>query len=142
MPAARPTLLAGVALLTGGLLAGCEKPTPIVTLTSGGSSEWTEASRYCYRDGECREGRRPVPVIEVRAGEPVLVDVDAAVADDRWYVTDGSIRSPFQDDTAYRFDPASFPAFREQGRVLVRVTQGDGEGEPEGVWAFTLVSVT
>lgn len=89
--AARPRpLLAGVAAVLGTLvLSGCQKPTPLTTVTAAGRSYAVQASGWCAQGSRpaCKSFDRLVPEVRVRAGQVVGVDVDRAIARGEWVVT-------------------------------------------------------
>ncbi len=78
--------LLSAASAAGALLAltACEKPTPLVTVVSGGHSVYTEASSWCFEGQsppDCAERESGVTELRVRGGETVGVDVDDELAD-------------------------------------------------------------
>jgi hypothetical protein len=88
MNARRP--LACVAAV-GALLAlsACEKPAPIVTVVSGGTSVYKEANTWCFEDQtppDCAERASGTTSLPVRAGETVGVDVAKELAEGGWYL--------------------------------------------------------
>ena len=150
-----PRLLGVAALL---LVSGCglEKPSPIVTVVSGGNSVNSEATLYCFEgqspEGQdCRVDEGSVPeVVRVQPGEQVGVDVEKTLADGEWVVVlspqgappgeDGQPQrqaSAVQDEHYFTFNPQF-----EGGRPLdleVRLLQeGKPEAPPTGVWRFVL----
>lgn len=94
MPARRPlaTALTGIAVLLG--LAGCQKPSPGVTLVSAGSSVHSQAVEFCRgatfltNGNECPGTGKGVTVLQVGQGELVGIDVDKKLADTGWYIYD------------------------------------------------------
>ena len=155
-----PRLLAAAALL---LVSGCglEKPSPIVTVVSGGNSVNSEAVSYCFEgqdrekepgtEGACRfeEDRKP-EVVRVQPGEQVGVDVEKDLADGNWIVVlmpqggapgeDGQPQeqaSPVQDEHYFSF----VPQFSGGAPLELQVRKLDSD-QPDagstGVWRFVL----
>ena len=146
MNARRP--LACVAAV-GALLAlsACEKPAPIVTVVSGGTSVYTEASTWCFEDQtppDCAERATGTTKLPVRAGETVGVDVDKELADGGWYLElsapggEGEQqpqRSEPQEGHYFSFTAPSLAA----GSTLDLTVRAVGEGEePRGEFRFEL----
>lgn len=144
---ARRLLLTAAAVL--GLSACGQAPAPIVTVVSGGESEWKEADLFCFEgqsfeDEECAQrGDGPVQ-IPVTPGERIGVDVSKEVAERGWYLEltgpDGQPQtSPVLEDDNYF--PFTAPDVDDSGlRLVVRTLGEQGpEGPPSGEWAFDLV---
>lgn len=85
MPARRTALSAGAVTAATLVLAGCDKPTPRVTVQSGTTVVTTEASRY-QRGGKVQTFSRSVPSLPVHEGDRVAIDVPAGLAHDGWIV--------------------------------------------------------
>lgn len=157
MQARRRRLVAafGVAAALAGV-TGCEKPTPLVTLYSGGTSINDKAFSYCFEgqdpakepgtQGACRfdtgDGRRP-KVLTVRPGEDVLIDVGKAVADAGWFVAlrgagGQSSRLATQSEHVTSFQPD----FSQSPTITVQVQKLESakdNAQPVGVWQFAIV---
>lgn len=141
------TSIAGLAVLA---LTGCERPAPIVTVVSGGASEWKEADVYCFdgqslEDDECAE-RSSGPVdIEVAPGGRVGVDVSKAVAERGWYIElarpGGDTETESSDLQLDRHYFSFIPRVGPDGLRLTVKTLGDTgpRGPHSGEWAFDLV---
>ena len=150
MNARRP--LACVAAV-GALLAlsACEKPAPIVTVVSGGTSVYTEASTWCFEDQtppDCAERAEGVTELSVRGGETVGVDVGKQLLDGGWIVelTDPQAEQPAEPDrsepqTGHYFT-FSAPNLRSGTSLLLTVRSPDEEAEPNGEWRFRLTPRT
>lgn len=72
-----------------GLLAGCQKPLPTITVSGDGRSVVVGAAQYRFPGGPLHRPIKDVgqaPSIRVRAGSELLVDVPRTVADDAWVV--------------------------------------------------------
>jgi hypothetical protein len=79
-----PTRTAALALAAVALLGstGCEKQSPYVTLTAHGVTVKARATNYC-RDGKCNRSADK-PVLTVRPGDTLGIDVPRSVADQGW----------------------------------------------------------
>lgn len=139
--AAVSTALAAAALVG---LTGCEKPTPLVTLYSGDTSVKTEAMQYCEsgqsaQDNTCTKYRREPPVLDVRPGDGVGVDVSRSLAADGWIVAvNGQRATELQQDHYTRIPGIPFD---ERGNARLDVYRVRREGEnliPRGQWQFVL----
>lgn len=151
MTARRRLLAAASAAAAVALLAGCEKPAPIVTVASGTQSEWKEADVYCF-DGqsferdECVERSDEIPEIEVAPGARVSVDVSKAVAERGWVVElapEGGPgdEGPLLSDDSYFTFTAPAEVIRRPFQVVVRALGEDvASGVPSGEWTFRLVA--
>ena len=152
-PHERPSTPARHRIGYGALLAltACEKPAPIVTVVSGGESEYTEATTFCFDDqtlesGACATRAEGPTTVEVRGGETVGVDVDGALVDDGWFIelSDPAAQGE-QQQQPQRSEPQNghyftFTAPNLQACASLRLTvRSLGEsGEPNGEWAFDL----
>jgi hypothetical protein len=138
------------ACAVGALLAltACEKPTPLVTVVSGGASVYTEASTWCFEDQdppECSEHEPGTPSLSVRGGETIGIDVDKELAEEGWQIALALASAPEeadqpwgeQDGHYFSFElPANIPT---DSALLLTVLIPGGEGEePRGLWQFRL----
>jgi hypothetical protein len=120
--------LAAVAAL--GLSTGCEKQSPIVTITANGVTVKARAARYC-RGSACDE-TNSTAVIRVRGGDLLGVDVPRSLAEQGWQI-------PELGDQAFTHDhyrKVALPdglAARDVTLTVVRDTKAG-----EGLWRFTL----
>ena len=147
-------LAAGTATASMLLLAGCEQPTPIVSVVRGGDFEYAEASWWCFEgqdpeSDECFTEDAPAPVIRVQPGEQVGVDVSKEVSDAAWQVAllpqgvdpaqaqEQAQSGPVQDGHYFAFTPQfNGPAPLE---LQVRSLASSEEGAPvTGIWRFVL----
>lgn len=145
MPA-RPTAraaLAAAALLAVPVLAGCERPTPQITVFSGSTSVQTEARAFCFpeEEGGCaaRQGTR-VPSLDVRPGNTVGISVDKEVAEQGWavFVNDQQASRPTND--LYQRFQVGPQNFAENDRLLFSIRTAGGEEEGNGQWEVLLVA--
>jgi len=154
----RAVLAAGSVCL--GLLAatGCERPTPLVTATVGGSSVSTEAA--CYHGGKPLKraeltrclARKPARTVELGPGDRLRIGVEPGTAKAGWTVlADGTPTLPEPiHKTYYSFSGDAFlqqasprrpGAARMKESATVTVLQtGSGNGPVRGVWHVELKS--
>lgn len=149
MTARRRLLAAASAGLALTALAACEKPAPLVTVVSGGSSVHTEAAVFCFEEGQtlaeggCAERAEGVPTLEVRPGEQVGVDVGKELTERGWRLTLADPNDPqggqslptTQTGHYFKFTAPGIP---ENGSLLLTVRTVAGE-EATGEWVFELV---
>jgi hypothetical protein len=135
----RPAVALASAVLGLVGLSGCEKPTPLVTVTSGSSSVHTEAA--CYEEKgqvsvESCQDPGGAPEIEVSPNGYVAVGVEPEMADAGWQVTVNGQQVTQQplDTTYYRIGP--LPAqFLAQGPIELTVASQQ-DGQVNGLWTF------
>ncbi len=130
------------------LLAGCEKPTPGVTVVSGGTSVHTEATTFC-RDGQSVEQRNCVentdrnPVLRVQQGALVGIDVDKDLSEHGWFLydADAKARSEIQDTHYFSYTP-DFGNRPTRGIINLEIRSTErvaNDARVTGVWRFQLV---
>lgn len=143
---ARPLVSAAAAAVALTALAGCQKPTPGVTVSSGAQSSHIEATVFC-RAGQSVEARNcvehldRVAVVKVKPGEQVGIDVDSTLADHGWLVfdTDQNARSSVQDQHYFAYTPQfrdNNPIINLEVRSLDKVAE---DAHVTGVWKIQLV---
>ena len=145
------TLTASAALIA---LTGCEQPTPIVTLYSGGTSLYDDAFSYCFDGqdpakepgtaGACRfDADRQTKKLGVRPGDVVVVDVDRDIAEKGWYVVlrgaeaNQQVRLATQQEHVTSFQPD----FTQSPTITVlvqKLTDTSDTAQSIGVWQFEL----
>jgi hypothetical protein len=149
MTARRRWLAAGSAVLSAAALAACEKPTPLVTLVSGGESVYREANVWCFEEGqtiasgECAEREEGVLRLPVRAGDEIGVDVGDELNDRGWTFTlvdpanpQGAQEAPLQEEHWFSFTAPNIPPGES---LLLTVRTGESAQAANGEWAFELV---
>ncbi len=125
-------------------LAACEKPAPIVTLVSGGSSVYTETRTYCFEGQtppDCSTRSNGSTELQVRAGETVGVDVDRELAEAGWFLELEALEGQEQGQRSevQRGHYFTFTAPNLTGTSAKLAVRSLGEGEePTGEWSFTL----
>lgn len=133
----RPGLF--LALIVGALvLVGCTKPTPEVTIQSGGTSLRSEAVNY-QRDGKTVTNRAGAKVLDVRPGDNVNISVDKETAEAGWVVLLGGQKiSPIlsNDEHHFAFEVPGFSGGSEAALAIFQ--QPPGGGPAAGSWVFTL----
>lgn len=149
MTARRRLLTAASAALALSALTACERPAPIVTLVSGGTSVYAEATQFCFdesadlQQGECAQREDEIKRLEVRPFERIGVDVGKELTDRGWQFSlsdpadpQNAQRSPVQDGHWFAFSAPQIPA---NGSLLLTVfALGEGDA-PTGEWVFELV---
>jgi hypothetical protein len=148
---ARRTSALVAAVLSLGLLAGCEKPAPEVGALASGDFHLAHASLWCfegqaYRNaGDCREDKQTPTKLSVRPGAPVAIEVPHDVKERGWFVrvVDGQnevAAGPIQKDKSYFTLSADFQRGNTMNIQVVALPQGAGQGETSGFWEFALVN--
>ncbi len=120
------------------ILAGCQQPTPGVTLQSGSRVVRDDATAY-IRGGKELRGAGAVKVLTVRAGASVGIDVDRSIADHGWSVhitTRASTQTTLDSPTLSGQRHFSFNVGSTTTDVVV--SQLGADGSPQGLWAFTI----
>ena len=83
-----------------GVLTSCEEPTPLVTVQSGSTVVKANATTY-VRDGKVQRYAQDVPVLPVRLGDRVNIDVERNLAAQGWFVAfEGERVTPLLHDHA------------------------------------------
>ena len=119
-----------VALATLGLASGCEKQSPWVTLTAGGTVVKARAIKYCRDNGRCNESTEQ-PLLRVKAGDVLGIDVPRSVAEHGWRIGE---QGPFRHDHYYSFRlPDQIQPGAEQTLMIMRDPK-----HGEGVWQFVI----
>ena len=129
-------------------LAGCQKPTPAVTLVADGERVRSESTVYC-RDGQsiakkdCVNHLDRLTVLRVKNGNQVGIDVDRTLAKHGWYLvdTDASQRSAVQNEHYFTIQ-ANFSNRKTPGVINLDVLSVDHVAENAtvtGTWRFQLV---
>ncbi|GGK73238.1 hypothetical protein [Streptomyces flaveus] len=149
-PVRRRRAVAAVGAVSAGLLvlAACDKPTPMATVTVGKTSKSAEAE--CYEDGkainrekatECTR-EKAEDTISVPQGETLRIGVDPEIADEGWalWINGQQVISPLK-KTYYAFQGVDLFA-AQQGQsapkeLNISVVQQSGE-DVQGVWNFKL----
>jgi hypothetical protein len=134
---------AGFALV---VLTACEKPAPIVTVVSGGESEWAEANTFCFegqsfQNADCASRATGVTELPVRPGEQVGIDVSREVVERGWLIELGqgeqAQQSPLLEDDHYFSFTA--PNIGPDGLPLTVRTLDESGQQQTGEWQFVLV---
>ena len=151
-------LTAGTAAASLLLLTGCEKPTPIVSVVSGGDFEHTEATSFCFEGQDpkaepgsaegCSFEELAPKLIRVQPGEQVGVDVSKELSDNAWVVVlrpQGAAEgqqaqeqaSPVQDEHYFAFTP-QFEGGAPLELQVRSLTSSEPGAAVTGVWRFVL----
>ena len=140
-------LIAAVSLVA---LTGCQQPTPLVSLVSGGRTVHSEASVYCFagqsaEKQNCRTPQTRPTVLRVKANAPVNIDVSKPLAKAGWVVIlPGEDADPKNDRTSGKLTSHYFslgsPQLSGPLRVEVRMlNHGRTDVATVGNWEFVLV---
>ena len=126
----RTAILGLVAVAVLGGATGCEKQSPYITMTAHGVTVKARATKYC-RETEC-DTTKDNPVIVVRPGDTLGIDVPRSVAEEGWRIgTEG----PFSHDH-YRSIPITRD-FQSGGPPLqVQIYRDEKHGA--GQWTFSI----
>ena len=137
------------ALSAGSLLfalTACEKPAPIVSIVSSGTSIYTEAQVFCFEgqslaEANCARRATEVKQLTVRPGQPVGIDLSKEVAERGWVYEIGECDRKQQSEV--RTDDHYYSLQLSIGsgvRVPLIIRTVDVENRvPTGEWAFVLV---
>lgn len=125
-------------LVAAGALAGCQRPTPGVTLQSGSRVVRSSATVY-VRDGKQETGSRAVKALAVHPGALVNIDVDRSLANKGWsvHITTGSDSSATLNSAVFHGQQHFSFSVGSANTDVVISEQGTGS-TPAGLWAFTL----
>ncbi len=122
----------GVAVVA---LAGCDRPTPSVSLQAGRTYVTTSATNY-LRGGTVTRHAPPVPRIAVVPGGVISVDVASSVASRGYYLSVGGQRIT---DTItkdhYRLEVGNTNG---QAQLVLFQAPRSGSTDASGSWVFNL----
>ncbi|MEU2430685.1 DUF2771 domain-containing protein [Streptomyces sp. NPDC007861] len=141
---------AAVGAVSAGLLvlSGCDKPTPLATVTVGTESVATEAA--CYNDGKAIKesliqgclNKKTGPTIEVSADDRVRFGVEPEIAENGWTLFIGGQQAePEPYHKTYRSIPGSafFSTAMGEATSTAQVSVVETTGKKlTGIWHFTL----
>ena len=156
-----PRLLAVGTAAASLLLSGCglEKPTPLVTVFSGGEVQHDEAFVWCHEGqdpakergtpGSCSSYDRQPKLLRAQLGQRVGVSVGKEIAEGPWLVrifSEGAEgqgqggASPVQEGHYFSFTPPFQQEAGNQNLVMEvhALPEGQENGEPKGIWRFVL----
>lgn len=147
-PARRAAAAVLLAAGVSGLLAGCEKPTPLVTIQSRDRVVHSEAlcwqreaagPQNCSAENQAARGQSALETLPVRANEPVLINVDPELEETGWTASlDGVpiVAEPLS-TSSYRFD---MPLDQLRRNPTLRVqAAGAADAPARGEWAFRII---
>ncbi|MCM2391842.1 DUF2771 domain-containing protein [Streptomyces albipurpureus] len=130
------------------VLSGCDKPTPLATITVGTESVNSEAT--CYNDGKALAESKAQECISKTTGKTIKVDlddqirfgVDTTIAENGWMLYLGGQRAeeePFKKTYRSIQAGAFFASQTGQPVKKVNVSIVETKGSKQlGVWHFTL----
>ncbi|EIV95205.1 hypothetical protein [Frankia sp. QA3] len=103
MPFPRLAAIIAAVAAVGLGVAGCDRPTPLVTMESGGDFVKTNAAQY-LRDGALIERSVSPPHLAARPGGSLNIDVPTSVADRGYFLSVNNERiTETITDTHYRY---------------------------------------
>ncbi|HEX8001998.1 MAG TPA: DUF2771 family protein [Mycobacteriales bacterium] len=129
MPSRLPAV-ALAAVATMGLASACEKQSPYVTLTAGGTVVKARAARYCRGD-EC-SASTDQPTLEIRSGDTLGIDVPRSLAEQGWRLGRGG------EISHDHYHAEQLPQLQPGGEPITLSIFRD-ERHGFGEWRFTLV---
>ncbi|RZS87527.1 hypothetical protein EV189_2958 [Motilibacter rhizosphaerae] len=148
MPAPRSArALAGLALVSPFVLAGCDKPVPGITVVGEGSSHrieaacWSQHSSTPVQEQSCTGDG---PKVSAGSASRIGISVDKAVRQAGWqvYVSQSGQAQPVTQKTLteswFRL-PLNGGTVPETGVVLQVVAFDESGQQPRGIWKFRLV---
>lgn len=149
MTARRRLIAAASATFALTALTACEKPAPIVTVVSGGESVYSEATTYCFDEGQtlaaggCAERPAEVEVLETRQGERIGIDVDKELVERGWQLEIVDPADPQRTQASStitdHYFPFTAPGIAPGSRLRLTVRTVDAQDQPTGEWQFELV---
>ncbi|WP_322754293.1 MULTISPECIES: hypothetical protein [unclassified Frankia] len=125
-----------------GVLAGCDQPTPLVTMQAGRSFVQAQAASY-DRDGTVVKGAGDqIPALHAAPGEIINIDVPKSVADRGYFLTsvdaqsnEVQISDTIKDQHYHLTTPGRAG---ELPLTIFQVPRSDS-GPASGSWKFRLV---
>ncbi|WP_163553368.1 hypothetical protein [Candidatus Frankia alpina] len=103
MPFPRLAAITTAIAAVGFGVASCDRPTPLVTMESGGDFVKTNAAQY-LRDGALIERSVSAPQLDARPGSSLNIDVPTSVADRGYFLSVNNQRiTETITDTHYRY---------------------------------------
>jgi hypothetical protein len=85
-PFPRLAAILSAVVVTGLALAGCDRPTPLVTMESGGDFVQTNAAQY-LRNGTVIQRTVSPPHLTAKPGGSLNIDVPSSVADRGYFLS-------------------------------------------------------
>lgn len=145
MPSRRAAAIALLVASAPVLLAACDKPTPRVAVHVNGSTEFADASVFCFEgqsidDEECAVASVEPPELVMQQLDRVGVDVPSEIADNGYVVEVGGRAAGRIQQETYFGIPLSLPDGEQTTLRVVALSQPDEMAEVTGVWRFTLRS--
>jgi hypothetical protein len=129
-----PVLVAGAA---AGALAGCEKPTPLVTMQAGATFVKTDAAQYLRNGTIVTDSSFSAPTLRATPGERLNIDVPKSVASHGFFVTYENQRiSEVITAQHYGF---TVPNAIGSGELTIFQAPTTGSTNATGSWPFRLV---
>lgn len=87
MSRTRPIALALTAVAAAGVLGGCARPTPLVTVSVSGNVVQSEAQSYCQKaTTACPSRTTAIKTVSYKFGDSIGIDVPRSIAAGTWLV--------------------------------------------------------
>jgi hypothetical protein len=130
----RNAVLPLVAVAALGLATGCEKQSPFVTMTADGVVVKARATEYCRPGAEKCNKSSEVPVLKVKPGGVLGIDVPRSVAEQGWRIG-AQGEGEFRHDHYFTLPiPQDAPPGASQDIEVVRDAK-----HGKGIWTFRIV---
>ncbi|WP_239331463.1 hypothetical protein [Frankia sp. CiP3] len=120
-----------------GVLAGCNQPTPLVTLQAGRNFVQAHAAQY-DRDGRViKDAGYQLPVLHAAPGETINIDVPKSVASHGYFLASNDARiSNTITDQHYRL---TVPEGQGEASLTIFQAPSGSSSQASGSWPFRLV---
>ncbi|WP_242605460.1 YgdI/YgdR family lipoprotein [Frankia sp. Cppng1_Ct_nod] len=139
IPRARWRRLAALPVL-GALvlvLAGCDRPTPLVTIQSGRNFVQAHAAQYDRDGAVIKDAGYQPPVLRAVPGDSVNIDVPKSVADNGYFLASNDTR--ISDIITVQHYRLTVPDGRGQVNLTIFQAPHGGSNGASGSWPFRLV---
>ncbi|WP_131764705.1 hypothetical protein [Candidatus Protofrankia californiensis] len=119
------------------VLTGCDRPTPLVTLQSGGNFVKAHAAQYDHDGAVIRDAGYQAPVLHAVPGSTVNIDVAKSIADKGYFLASNDTRiSELITEEHYRL---TVPDGRGEVNLTIFQAPHAGSDQASGSWPFRLV---
>ena len=145
MPRRRAAAIAVLVASAPLILAACSKPAPQVALYANGTTQFADASVYCFEgqsidDEECAVASVDPPELVMRQLDWVGIDVPSEIADNGYVVEVGGRAAGRIQQSTYFTVPLSLPDGEQTTLRVVALSAPDETADVTGVWRFALKS--
>ncbi len=119
------------------MLAGCNRPTPLVTLQSGDNFVQAHAAQYDRASAVIKDAGYQAPVLHAVPGSTVNIDVAKSVADRGYFLASNDTRiSEIITKQHYRL---TVPDGRGEVNLTIFQAPHAGSDQASGSWPFRLI---